>query len=101
MYSTGQVLCCHVCCLLCVLAPFARHSVDKDVYDQVNYRRFMSLLQWQSNPLETERPEVCACACVHVCVHMYIHTCGWMDGCVCRCVWLCAAGCGVGIPESL
>ena len=51
-------------------SPSAHHSVDRDACGQVNYRKFMSLLQWQSNPLESERPEVCACVCVcvHVCV---------------------------------
>ena len=63
-------------------------SVDRDAHDRVNYKKFMSLLQWQSNPLESERPEVrrgeeaerlCICVCVLcvlcVCVHVCMCVC--------------------------
>lgn len=60
-----------------MLTLLAACSVDRDVSDQVDYRRFMSLLDWQSNPVESERSEVCVCACTCVCV------------CTCTCVRVC------------
>ena len=85
-------------------SPSAHHSVDRDACGQVNYRKFMSLLQWQSNPLESERPEVCVCVCVHVCVCVCMCVCVCVCACVCVCVLcVCVWGCvdvGVGVGAA-
>ena len=55
-----------LCTVVCSLPLMHVRSVDRDGADQVNYRRFMSLLDWQSNPVASARPEVCVCVCVCV-----------------------------------
>lgn len=75
-------------------------SVDRDAHDRVNYKKFMSLLQWQSNPLESERPEVrrgeegerlCICVCFVCAVCMR----------ACNCTYACVFVCGAVFTISL